>query len=123
MGGPDPQRKERVKFQRRSQTLLAKSRELATLCGADVYLFINHPRDTFVYNSADDCSWPPPDEALEYHYPTLRREPSSVQSSRPDMDLHELKRLLKYFATRADLLRSLNKPSRTQQSSTSDITQ
>ncbi|KAJ5152440.1 hypothetical protein N7492_009720 [Penicillium capsulatum] len=74
MGGPDPDRNSRVKFMKRCKTLKTKARQLADLCGANVYLVIAHPRELYAFNSVKDGSWPPPDEVLEQHYPTLRRE-------------------------------------------------
>lgn len=67
MGGPDPQRRERNTFNKRTRTLLGKAHELATLAGADVYLFINHPRATVTYNSVGDPNWPPADKDLVIH--------------------------------------------------------
>jgi hypothetical protein len=49
---------------KRCKTLKAKAHQLADLCGANVYLFIDHQRGSFVYNSVNDGSWPPPDEVL-----------------------------------------------------------
>jgi len=65
MGGPDPGRQERTSFTKRTTTLLRKSHELVTLCGAKVYLIIDHPRATLTYNSEEKGrQWPPPDELL-----------------------------------------------------------
>lgn len=64
MGGPDPGGPDRTTFQKRSKTVLKKADELATFCGADVYLIIDHPRATMAYNSVRDRHWPPPDEFL-----------------------------------------------------------
>lgn len=64
MGGPDPFRRERTTFNKRTRTLLSKAHELATLAGADVYLVIHHPRATITYNSAQDTNWPPADKDL-----------------------------------------------------------
>lgn len=66
MGGPDPDRSERASFNTRNRTVLRKAHELATLCGADVYVFIDHPRATTVYNSVENAHWPPPDGSLVY---------------------------------------------------------
>lgn len=66
MGGPDPGRQERTSFTKRTTTLLRKSHELVTLCGAKVYLIIDHPRASLAYNSVEEegRQWPPPDELL-----------------------------------------------------------
>lgn len=64
MGGPDPGRNTRVRFQKRCDTLKKKAHELAESCGANVYLCVIHEREHYVYNSVDDGSWPPPDEVL-----------------------------------------------------------
>lgn len=64
MGGPDPQRNPRLTFQRRSKTLREKARQLSVICGARVYLLVEHSRETYVYNSSNDAFWPPPDKTL-----------------------------------------------------------
>lgn len=64
MGGPDPGRHERASFNKRNRTMFRKAHELATLCGANVYVFIDHPRATTVYNSVENAHWPLPDELL-----------------------------------------------------------
>lgn len=66
MGGPDPGRQQRMSFNKRTSTMLRKSHELATLCGANVYLIIDHPRATLAYNSVEEegRQWPPPNEFL-----------------------------------------------------------
>ncbi|KAE8371113.1 hypothetical protein BDV26DRAFT_276747 [Aspergillus bertholletiae] len=64
MGGADPGKSNRDKFLKRKRTLLHKSYELAEKCQAKVYLIIEHPRGTTVYNSVEDGSWPPPDGVL-----------------------------------------------------------
>ena len=64
MGGPDPNRNERNLFKKRSKTLAKKSRELARLSGAKVYLLIMHERANIVYNSNREKNFPPPDNTL-----------------------------------------------------------
>jgi hypothetical protein len=64
MGGPDPLRRERLLFKKRSVTVLKKAAELAELCGAQVYLLIVHERGNFALNSVEDKNWPPPDSTL-----------------------------------------------------------
>ena len=122
MGGPDPERNSRTKFSKRCKTLRTKAHELAKLCDANVYLLIDHPRGSYAYNSADDNSWPPPDEVLVgkpkqhtgrqakdnqgLHYPKLRRQNFSEMERSLGSSDNDLKRLLKYFATRGELLQS-----------------
>lgn len=53
MGGPDPLRSERASFNKRNGTVFRKAHELATGCGANVYVFIDHPRARAVYNSVE----------------------------------------------------------------------
>ena len=60
MGGPDPGRRQRMPFAKRTSTMRRKAHELATLSGADVYVIIDHPRATVIYNSAKDGSHSPP---------------------------------------------------------------
>lgn len=125
MGGPDLDRNARVKFTKRSKTLKRKAHELAESCDADVYLFIAHPREYYAYNSADDNSWPPPDEVLvkmtrlntkikelkyrqELHYPNLERNNFSEMQRLQESSSDDLKRLCQYFATRGKLLQSLD---------------
>ncbi|RDH26989.1 hypothetical protein BDQ94DRAFT_154720, partial [Aspergillus welwitschiae] len=60
MGGPDPGKSDRDKFWKRKQTLINKAYEMVELCHANVYLIIEHPRGTTIFNSVDNNSWPPP---------------------------------------------------------------
>ncbi|KAJ6115285.1 hypothetical protein N7486_001063 [Penicillium sp. IBT 16267x] len=130
MGGPDKDRNSRVKFMKRCKTLKAKAQQLADLYGANVYLFIDHERGSFVYNSVSNGSWPPPDEVLEQHYPNLDRpgfnetehspEPATEEVEQspefatfemervPKPATSELKQLRRYFARRLQLLHSLD---------------
>lgn len=64
MGGPDPGRPERTSFNKRNRTMFRKAHELAALCGANVYVLIDHPRARTVYNSMENAHWPPPDKSL-----------------------------------------------------------
>lgn len=64
MGGPDPYRHDRVSFKKRTHTLLDKGNQLASLLGAKVYLVIEHPRGTIVYNSDESKEWPPPETKI-----------------------------------------------------------
>ncbi|KAJ5862968.1 hypothetical protein N7455_007036 [Penicillium solitum] len=107
MGGPDPERNSRVKFTRRSQTLKGKAHELAKFCDANVYLVIIHPRESFVYNSVDDRSWPPSDEKLEKQYPNLERSNFSKTESLQESSENDLSRLTRYFAARSEHFRFL----------------
>ncbi|CAG8133711.1 unnamed protein product [Penicillium nalgiovense] len=107
MGGPDPYRNSRVKFIRRSQTLKAKAYELAKFCDADVYLFVNHQRGSFVYNSVHDRSWPPNDKNLEQHYPNLERLNFSKMESLPESPESNLSQLTRYLTTRSEHFRLL----------------
>ena len=63
MGGPDPGRHDRVSFNKRARTVLSKAHDLAILCGANVYVLIDHPRGLVTYNSEDE-SWPPFDDTI-----------------------------------------------------------
>lgn len=124
MGGPDHDRNSRAKFRKRCKTLKSKAHQLAYFCDANVYLFIDHPRACYVYNSADDSSWPPPDEVLvgiarptagitklsdrqELHYPNLERKTFKEMERLQEGPSGDLKRLTQYFATRLELLHSL----------------
>ncbi|KAJ5302306.1 hypothetical protein N7508_007169 [Penicillium antarcticum] len=107
MGGPDPDRNSRVKFQRRSQTLKDKAHELAKFCDANVYLFVNHQRKTFVYNSVEDGSWPPNDESLEQQYSNLERTNFSEMDEPHQRSRDNLSRFTQYFSIRRELFRSL----------------
>ena len=44
--------------------MFRKAHELAALCGANVYVLIDHPRARTVYNSMENAHWPPPDKSL-----------------------------------------------------------
>ncbi|KAJ6114200.1 hypothetical protein N7512_007645 [Penicillium capsulatum] len=115
MGGPDPDRNSRVKFMKRCKTLKTKARQLADLCGANVYLVIAHPRELYAFNSVKDGSWPPPDEVLEQHYPTLRRETCKDRDHSQERSGADLKQLTQYFATRWQFLNSLERSYNTTQ--------
>jgi hypothetical protein len=57
------------KFRRRKASLASKSKELAELCDADVYLLIRRNRKFYVYSSTEELSWPPSADELvgSYH--------------------------------------------------------
>ncbi|KAJ5120837.1 uncharacterized protein N7515_010225 [Penicillium bovifimosum] len=107
MGGPDPKRNSRLQFNRRSRTLKAKAHELAKLCYADVYLVINHPRGSFVYDSVSDKVWPPNDDKLEPKYPNMERSDFDKMESLSESSEGRLFRLARYFAARSEHFRSL----------------
>ncbi|KAL4745859.1 uncharacterized protein BDW70DRAFT_164588 [Aspergillus foveolatus] len=108
MGGPDPYRRERTTFTKRTRTLLSKAHELATIAGADVYLFINHPRATVAYNSAQDANWPPGDKDLENIYPDLQRLDRTMRRSpSEETDQDMFLRFCQYCAYRGQLLESM----------------
>ncbi|OQE65362.1 hypothetical protein PENNAL_c0212G04981 [Penicillium nalgiovense] len=88
-------------------TLKAKAYELAKFCDADVYLFVNHQRGSFVYNSVDDRSWPPNDKNLEQQYPNLERLNFSKMESLPESPESNLSQLTRYFVTRLEHFRLL----------------
>lgn len=50
-------------FNKRARTVLSKAHDLAALCGAKVYVLIDHPRGLVAYSS-QDVSWPPFDDAM-----------------------------------------------------------
>lgn len=57
------------KFRRRKASLASKSKELAELCDADVYLLIRRNRKFYTYSSTEELSWPPSaDELVGSHY-------------------------------------------------------
>lgn len=60
MGGSDPGKADRDKISKRKKTAIHKAFELADLCYAKVFLLIEHPRGTTIFNSVEDHSWPPP---------------------------------------------------------------
>ncbi|KAJ5946398.1 hypothetical protein N7454_003237 [Penicillium verhagenii] len=107
MGGPDKERNSRNRLIKRCKTLKAKATQLSILCNANVYLFVNHERGSFVYNSVNDGSWPPSDKMLDSHYPNLDRGVLSRKEKSPESSIRELKRLTRYFAIRHQLLSSL----------------
>ncbi|CEL11962.1 hypothetical protein ASPCAL15056 [Aspergillus calidoustus] len=108
MGGPDPFRRERTTFNKRTRTLLSKAHELATLAGADVYLVIHHPRATITYNSVQDTNWPPADKELETIYPHLQRLNQTFSNDSSDEVDHEMfLRFCQYCAYRCQLLESM----------------
>ncbi|CAG8887459.1 unnamed protein product [Penicillium egyptiacum] len=105
----DPHRKDRARYNKRTHTLISKAHELATLCNADVYLIMSHPRGTTVYNSAADPNWPPPDRALELQFPDLKRESqASMTGPVTDPVVEDLKRLCGYFALREKFLNEVS---------------
>ncbi|KAJ5641199.1 hypothetical protein N7490_005199 [Penicillium lividum] len=97
MGGPDKKRNARNRFMKRCKTLRSKASQLADLCDAKVYLFVKDERWSFVYNSVDDGSWPPPNELLEEHFPDLARKGANRKKAQ---------KYNQYFAARWQLLRS-----------------
>jgi hypothetical protein len=64
MGGPDPEINSRTKFMMRCKILKITAHQLAKFHDTNVYLVIDHPRESYAYNSADDNAWPPPDEEI-----------------------------------------------------------
>ncbi|KAJ5921084.1 hypothetical protein N7466_009410 [Penicillium verhagenii] len=124
MGGPDKDRNSRNRFVKRYKTLIAKANQLAAICDANVYVFINHDRGSFVYNSVGDGSWPPPDGALvsmadtagrfmltnlqEAHYPDVARKSLTEKMKSPGSPGVRFKRLTHYFAARRRVLSSLD---------------
>ncbi|KAJ5517503.1 hypothetical protein N7527_009063 [Penicillium freii] len=91
---PDPYRNSRVKFLKRSQTLKAKAYKLTKFCDTDIYLFVNHQRESFVYNS-------------EQQYPNLERLNFSKIESLPESSESNLSQLTRYFVTRLEHFRLL----------------
>lgn len=70
--------------------MFRKAHELAALCGANVYVFIDHPRARTVYNSVENAHWPPPDECLVI----LDREKYMVLADKTQVDRYpDLQRL------------------------------
>lgn len=64
MGGPDPYRSLRNKFNKRKRTILKKSYDLVTLCDAKVYLLVIHEGGQLEFNSVEDGSFPPSHDFL-----------------------------------------------------------
>ncbi|KAK9604831.1 hypothetical protein V6Z93_002780 [Aspergillus fumigatus] len=111
MGGSDPGKSDRDKISKRKKTAIHKAFELADLCHAKVFLLIEHPRGTTIFNSVEDHSWPPPslvpghdeqaEDVLHRVYPSdIRREKVK----------REAKEWCYYFMYRASLRKSLTVP-------------
>ncbi|THC87638.1 hypothetical protein EYZ11_012919 [Aspergillus tanneri] len=110
MGGPDPDGAERRSFQKRSRTLLGKAHDLAALRQARVYVVIDHPRATVVYNSVEGIQWPPSDENFESRYPDVHRLSfTDMERAREIPDTEELMCLLEYCKFRSKLLKGINR--------------
>lgn len=82
MGGPDTLKSARIKYQKRAKTLKSRAHDLADICGARVYLFIEHERECFVYKSVDDTLWPPPDGLLVSQSSILSGFPNKIFNRR-----------------------------------------
>ncbi|KAJ5461029.1 uncharacterized protein N7458_002581 [Penicillium daleae] len=119
MGGPDAQRNSRTTFKRRIKTLKDKAHQLSDICGARVYLLIDHEREKYVYNSSRHTSWPPPDETLEMHYPQLDRKTFNDIKGLHSPP-HDPNRLKEYFAARFKLLCTLENLHKTVESAFSN---
>lgn len=111
-------------FNKRAPTLVTKAHELAAFCGAKVYLVIDHPRATVVYNSTENTEWPPPDDKLVQYNPVYvcsvltrsqnlryrnlqRISFSTIQASLVQPSRQALQRFRRYCIYRAQLLGSL----------------
>ncbi|RAH80884.1 hypothetical protein BO86DRAFT_432664 [Aspergillus japonicus CBS 114.51] len=109
MGGPDPGRGDRAIFRKRAGTLVDKAHALASLYGAKVYLVIDHPRATVVYNSVADGQWPPPEKTMEPAYPHVQRLTySDMEIAKGSAENDEVKQLLQYYDYRSQLLQSID---------------
>ncbi|KAL9129885.1 MAG: hypothetical protein Q9217_001785 [Psora testacea] len=56
--------REQEKFRRRKLSILRKANEIANICDARVYLYIEHKRRCYVYKSCTTGLFPPADEEL-----------------------------------------------------------